>query len=247
MLINRANTEYKVRLGDFEGPLDLLLHVIRERKLDIGTVPLASVTSQYMEYLEQLDQLDLNVASEFIEVGATLIEIKSKQILPKPKSEDEESAEEIEERLRARLEEYALLKQASEQLRECETLGRFYKPAEPIREIVKYTMEGVQMDDMMRAFTKMIQRLERKTPAEPRTIRLDRFTVSDKIDEVRRRLESEHTFSIFSLIDADATKSEVINMFLALLELLKIGEVRAVQHDKFSDIMLERVAQKEVA
>ena len=247
MLIQRASTEYKIRLGDFEGPLDLLLFLIREKKLDIKTVPLASVTGQYMEYLSQLDQLDLDLASEFIEVGATLMEIKSKQILPKVREEEEESAEELEERLRARLEEFALLKEAGEKLREQETLGRFYKPAEPIKEIIKYTLEGVAMDDLVSAFQKMIQRLERRTPPPPRMIRLDRFTVSDKIAEVRRRLEVEDNFSVFTLLDEDASKSEVINVFLALLELLKMGEVRALQTGKFDDIILTKQESQEVA
>jgi len=240
MLINRISKEVKVKLMDFEGPLDMLLSIIREKKLDIKTVSLAAVTGQYMEYLSALDILDLDLASEFIEVGATLVEIKSKQILPKPKTEDEETAEDLEERLRARLEEYALLKEAGEKLREFETLGRFYKPAEPIKEIVKYTMDGVGMEDLVTAFTKMIQRIERKTPPPPRMIKLDRFTVSDKMTEVRTRLGTEDRFSIFSLLDEEATKSEVINVFLALLELLKMNEIRVVQSTKFADIHIEK-------
>ena len=238
MLINRTSAEVKVKLADFEGPLDLLLSIIREKKLDIKTVPLASVTAQYMEFLAGLDQLNLDLASEFIEVGATLVEIKSKQILPKPKVEEEESAEEMEERLRARLEEYALLKEAGEKLREFETIGRFYKPAEPVKEIIKYTMDGVGMDDLMSAFTKMIQRLDRKAPPPPRMIKMDRFTVSDKMNEVRKRLETEDGFSVFSLLDEESTRSEVINVFLALLELLKQNEIRVVQECKFSDIVI---------
>jgi len=240
VLLNRASVEVKVRLADFEGPLDLLLSIIREKKLDIKSVPLASVTSQYMEYLSGLDSLDLDLASEFIEVGATLVEIKSKQILPKPKTEEEETAEEIEERLRARLEEYALLKDAGERLRAVEVLGRFYKPADPIREIVKYTLDGVGMEDLVAAFTKMMQRIDRKAPPPPRMIKMDRFTVADKMTEVRNRLAVEDGLTIFSLIDEQSTKSEVINVFLALLELLKMNEIRVVQENKFADITIVR-------
>ncbi|MCL2586914.1 MAG: segregation/condensation protein A [Firmicutes bacterium] len=240
MFINRTSSEVKVKLEDFEGPLDLLLSIIRDKKLDIKTVPLASVTGQYMEFLSGLDALNLDLASEFIEVGATLVEIKSKQILPKPRLEEEETAEELEARLRARLEEYALLKEAGEKLREHETLGRFYKPAEPIKEIIKYTMDGVGMEDLVTAFTKMIQRLDRKAPPPARMIRLDRFSVSDKMAEVRRRLEVESGFSVFSLLDEESTKSEVINVFLALLELLKMNEIRVVQESKFGEIVIEK-------
>ena len=239
MSIIRANTEYKVTLSDFEGPLDLLLHVIRESKLDIKTVPLASVTSQYLGYLSQLDSLDLDLASEFVEVGTTLVEIKSKQILPKV-CENEETAEEIEERLRAQLEEFKLLKEASLKLKVQENVDRFYKDPTPPKEIIKYTLGDIGMDDLVAAFTRVMHKLENKTEAIPeKKMRMDRFTVAEKVESIRARVKSKEPLTFFGLFEADFTRSEVINTFLALLELLKTGEVVARQDAKFSDIVIE--------
>jgi len=238
--IIRANTEYKVTLSDFEGPLDLLLHVIRESKLDIKTVPLASVTSQYLSYLSRLDTLDLDLASEFIEVGTTLVEIKSRQILPKI-CEDAETAEEIEERLRAQLEEFKLLKEASLKLKTQENVDRFYKMPTPPKEIIKYTLGDLGMDDLIAAFTRVMHKLENKTAdkIEEKKMRMDRFTVAEKVTSIRDRIKSKEPLTFFALFDEDFTRSEVINTFLALLELLKTGEVVARQDAKFSDIVIE--------
>ncbi|MCL2846612.1 MAG: segregation/condensation protein A [Firmicutes bacterium] len=242
MSIHRAGTEYRVKLEDFEGPLDLLLHVIRDAKLDIKTVPLASVTKQYLAFLDELGTLDLNLASEFIEVGATLIEIKSRQILPKPKVEEEETAEEIEERLRARLEEYKLLKEASDKLKQVENVNRFYKDPEPIREIIKYKFDNLDLSMLVEAFSRVMHRVEKSAAPPPqRAMRLDRFTVADKMKSIRDELKHWKKFNFFKLFGDDYSRGEVINTFLAVLELLKNGEIRAVQEQKFADIEITRV------
>jgi len=241
MNIIRTNQQYKVKLTDFEGPLDLLLHLIREHKLEIKTVPLASVTSQYLEFLKQLESLDLNLASEFVEVGATLIDIKSRQILPKLKQEEPEDPDQVEANLRARLEEYKLLKEASQELGKQENVNRFYKPPEPLKEIIKYTLDGVDMDALVSAFQRVMFRIEQSSPAsvEPRKIRRDRFTVAEKIESVRARLLQESELSFFGLFESDYSKGEVVNTFLALLELLKTGEIKVVQQQLFEDILIK--------
>ena len=238
----RANTSYKVKLADFEGPLDLLLHLIRESKLDIKTVPLAQMTGQYLAFFSQLDGIDLNLASEFIEVGSTLIEIKSRQILPRDvENTEEESAEDLENRLRAQLEEYKLLKDASEQLKLHENLNRFYKDPEPIKEVIKYTLDGLDMDNLAAAFAKVMHRIIKTAePIKQKEIRLDRFTVAEKITDIRSRLGNglRAGLPFTQLFDDDATRSEVINTFLALLELLKTGEAKITQSEQFSEITI---------
>ena len=239
MGIIRANESYKVKISDFEGPLDLLLHLIRERELDIKTVPLASVTGQYMEYLSQLDSLDLNLASEFIEVGATLIEIKTKQILPKQKDETEDE-EDCEDRLRRQLEEYKLLKEASEKLKLQENVNRFYKEPEPVREVIKWRLDNLDMDLLTNAFMRILHKVEQKSaPIMEKAIKRDRFTVADKIVDIRARLTSGERLSFAALFDSETTRSEVINTFLAMLELLKGGEIRVVQENQFAEIAIE--------
>ena len=231
-----------VSLDAFEGPLDLLLHLIRETRLDIATIPLASVTGQYMQFLSQLDTLDLNLASEFIEVGATLMDIKARRILPRPADEEEEESPEAqEERLKQRLEEYKLLKEAGEQLKSQENVNRFYKPAEELKTITRWNLEGLSIEDLSAAFAKIMFRIQKEaTPTPERQIRLDRFTVADKMKFIRAELGGRGRFSFFSLFESDYSKGEIINTFLAILELLKTSEIKAVQSDKFGDIEIKR-------
>jgi len=243
MSILREGSDVKVKLADFEGPLDLLLHLIRDAKLDIKTVPLASVTSQYLEYLSQLDKLNLNLASEFIEVGATLVDIKSKQILPKLVEDDEEE-EDAEARLRAQLEEYKLLKEASLKMKELENVDRFYKEPEPVKEIIKFTLDGIDMDALIEAMTKVMMKIHKeKAPVEEKQIKKDRFTVADKMVYLRNRLGVVDRIEFPELFASDYSKSEVINTFLAILELLKVGEIHLEQQCQFSEISITRGEQ----
>ena len=218
-LIQRANEDVKVHLTDFDGPIDLLLQLVREHKLDIKTVRLGDMTAQYMQYLTELPTLNLDLASEFIEVGAILVEIKSKQILPKL---EEEKAEEIdeEEQLRQRLEEYALFKDASETLKTMDDVGRFYRAPAILKVNTSWKLDGVTFDDLTNAFTAILARVgEKAAKVEKTTIRLDRFTVADKIKDVVSRLKTINQLRFTQLFDEDITRSEVINTFLAILEL----------------------------
>lgn len=236
MNLARASDAVRIHITDFEGPLDLLLHLIRENKLDIKTVKLAEVTGQYLEFLGGLDALDLDLASEFIEVGATLIEIKGKQILPSG-DEQKVDAEEMERRLLAQVEEYKLLKEASEKLKIIENVNRFYKEPVKLKTEYKFVLDNLNMDALIGAFQKMMFRVERSAPQIVETqIKLDRFTVADKIKSIRTLLGLCESVNFFELFPPDFTKGEVINTFLALLELLKRQEVCAVQEHQFSDI-----------
>jgi len=237
--IIRADEQYKIKLTDFEGPLDLLLHLIRDAKLEIKTVPLAEVTSQYLGILAQRELLDLELASEFVEVGATLIEIKGRGILPRPVVEEEE--EDVEARLRQQLEEYKLLKEASEQLKVLENVDRFYKEPTQIKPINKYVLDNLSVDALVEAFGRIMHKMQKASaPVVPRQLRLDRFTVKDKIQDIRTRVKSTDQIMFFDLFEADFTKGEMISTFLALLELLKTQEIKAVQGGLFADIKIIR-------
>lgn len=238
MSIVRASDSVRINITDYEGPLDLLLHLIRENKLDIKTVKLAEVTGQYLEFLNGLDNMDLDLASEFIEVGATLIEIKGKQILPRG-DEEKVDAEEMERRLLAQIEEYKLLKEASEKLKVIENVDRFYKEPAKLKTEYKFVLDNLNMDALILAFQKMMFRVERSAPQITEAqIKLDRFTVADRISSIRTLLSLCDGVNFFELFAGDYSKGEVINTFLALLELLKRQEVRAVQEHQFSDIRI---------
>ena len=240
MNLVRASEKVRIHITDFEGPLDLLLHLIRESKLDIKTVRLAEVTGQYLEFLSGLESLDLDLASEFIEVGATLIEIKGKQILPRGDAEKVD-AEEMERNLLAQIEQYKLLKEAGERLKVLENVDRFYKEPSKLKTEYKFVLDNLNMDALIAAFQKMMFRVERNAPQIIETqIKLDRFTVADRIKAIRTLLGFCDEVKFFDLFAGDHTKGEVINTFLAILELLKRQEIRAVQEHQFADICIAK-------
>ncbi|MDR1917519.1 MAG: segregation/condensation protein A [Christensenellaceae bacterium] len=238
-LIERAGENIKVHLTDFDGPIDLLLHLIREQKLDIKTVKLGEMTKQYLAYLTGLGKLDLDLASEFIEVGATLVEIKCRQILPKPIVEMEES--DSEELLRQRLEEYNLFLSVTGKLKNLEDTNRFYRSPAPVKSTTAWTLNGVTMDDFTEILGKMLLRVgENAIKIEKTTIQLDRFTVKDKIKDVVCRLQIADSLRFTELFEPDMTRSELINTFLAILELLRTQIITVWQTADFDEIEIKK-------
>ena len=213
--IERAGENVKVHLADFDGPIDLLLHLIREQKLDIKTVKLGEMTKQYLAYLTGLEKLDMDLASEFIEVGATLVEIKGRQILPKPIIEVE--GEDPEELLRQRLEEYNLFVGVTGKLKNLEDTNRFYRMPAEIKDTTAWTLNGVTMEDFTEILGKMLLRVgEKAVKIGKTTIKLDRFTVRDKIKDIVARLKNTGVLRFTELFEPDMTRGELINAFLAV-------------------------------
>ncbi len=227
----------RFKLDNFEGPLDLLLHLIKDSKLDIMTVKLAEITEQYLEYMQDLDSIDMERASEFIIVAATLIEIKSKHLLP-VETEDELEVEDSEALLLQRLKEYELFKETGVRLREIENINKLYRRPGKETEKVKVIIKDMVLDKLLDAFAGLLARQEArgKQKEEPKKIVKDRFTVADKIVSIRGYAREHKRFPFEELFTNDMTKSEMINVFLALLELLKLQNVRVEQIGIFSQI-----------
>lgn len=231
-----SELNYKVRLDNFEGPLDLLLHLIKETKMDIADIRLSEITNQYMKYLEQVDELDLEKASEFIEMAATLLEIKSKKLLPRlddivPEEEDSE------QRLIRQIEEYKIFKEASENLKNIENINRLYKEAEPSANKCKIIIKDMVLDNLLDVFASLLHKVQVKTQEiEPKNIAKDRFTISEKIAAIKDSVMVKGKIKFSELIDENITRSEVINVFLAVLELLKSQTISIVQNSIFEDI-----------
>lgn len=238
MLLESGN--YRFKLDNFEGPLDLLLHLIKEAKLDITTVKLADITEQYLEYMQDIKSVDMDKASEFITVAATLIEIKSKSILPVEKEEvlDEEDEEAV---LLRRLKEYELFKEASKNMKEIEDVNKMYRAPGKETEKVKIIVKDMVLDQLLDAFAKLMAREEMKKVVKnegPKKIIKDRFTVAEKIISIRNFAKEKKRFEFEELFDDDMTKSELINTFLALLELLKLQTIKAIQSGIFGKIVI---------
>lgn len=232
-----VDDKYRFKLENFEGPLDLLLHLIKDAKLDIMTVKLADITEQYLEYMKDIDNIDMDRASEFITVAATLIEIKSKHLLP---VETEDELEEVDDEtlLLQRLKEYELFKQTGARLKEIEDINKLYRKPGKETEQVKIIIKDMVLDKLLDAFANLLARQEArgKEKEEPKKIVKDRFTVAEKIVSIKSYAREHKRFPFEELFDNKMTKSEMINVFLALLELLKLQTLRVEQMGIFKQI-----------
>lgn len=234
--LSENENSYKVKLENFEGPLDLLLQIIKNNKMDIETVKLADLTDQYLQYLAQFDNFDMENASEFIEIAAQLIEIKSRTLLP-PDDEEELDEDDPEVNLLARLKELKLFREASEKLANIEDLDKLYKKPDKMANNVRVVLKDMTLDSMLDAFAIMMASVPKKIiEEEPKQIARDRFTVAEKIVSIKNVVKDKGTVKFTDLFEEDLTKSELINTFLALLELLKMQIIKAQQSSIFGEI-----------
>ncbi len=229
---------YRVKLDVFEGPLDLLLYLIRKEELDICNVSVAQITDQYLEYIHLMQVLDLEVAGEFILMAATIIHIKSKMLLPEEEVEEEE--EDLEESLVQQLLEYKKYKEAASSLQrmELEQQDIFNRlPAE-----VEYDGEGeilldVSLFDLIGALSRVLENLEGEPVEE---IVRDETTVKEKIGFILDMLLKEKTVKFLNLFKDVRLKTEAVVTFLALLELVKIQKVKIGKAGRLGEIILHR-------
>ena len=235
---------YKVKLNFFQGPLDLLLFLIKRDKIDIYDIPIANVTKQYLEYMELMKLLDLEIAGEFLVMAATLIHIKSKMLLPPEETEEPELEEQDpREELVKRLLEYKKYKEAAGKLQEMHDRhkGVFFREGEGEKGMVM-SDDGSQyfeasLFDLITAFRKVLSEIPKET--FHKVVR-NTFTVSDKIHSIYHMLAKSSRLVFSSLFKDSLNKDEVIATFLAVLELMKMREILVVQKDYFSDIEIIR-------
>ncbi|MBW7458273.1 segregation and condensation protein A [Paenibacillus sepulcri] len=236
------------KLEAFEGPLDLLLHLIDKAEIDIHEVSISEITDQYMDYLSAMQELELEVTSEFLVMAATLLSIKSRQLLPKPPViEDdydmwEDDGLDPHDELIAKLVEYRKFKQIAEQLREQEfersllytkepeDLTPFMK-AEPVNPI-----EGLHVGDLIKAFQKALRKAVRRNMVS--TIHRDEISVKDRIRDIMDLLREHETIRFSKLIREEMGRHEIVVTFLAILELMKMKQVTCFQHQLFDDIVV---------
>jgi segregation and condensation protein A len=230
----------KVRLEIFEGPLDLLLYLIKKEELNIYDIAITKITEQYLEYLNLMEMLDLEVAGEFLVMAATLMQIKSKMLLPPdPDAPAEEDADPRAELVR-RLLEYKSFKDAADKLRgfEEDRSGLFTRfGVEP--EVDGGDSPFVQgtLFDLLNAFSRVLKNLPKQSVHE---VMKDEFTVAEKVHEVFHRLLKEPVIYFSTLFRHAKNRFEVITTFLALLELVRLKEVLISQMDTFGEIEISR-------
>jgi segregation and condensation protein A len=234
-----------VRLDVFDGPLDLLLSLIKEQQLDIATVPLASVAAQYLSYVRMMESLDMEVAAEYLVIAATLVFLKSKALLPPiPQEfvdESEETPEQVEERLRRRLIAYSRYRELGVQLRARaeEASGYYYRDqGDPTSELQQHYR--IDPEKLKRAFIAMLSQAR----PEKREIVRERISLMAQMDYISRRVRDEGHASFFALChELGMTREVIIITFLAILELVRRHRVEFEQPDLDDDIRILPISQ----
>jgi segregation and condensation protein A len=231
---------YPVRLSNFEGPLDLLLHLIRRHELNIYDIPIALITQQYLEYLELMVDLDLEPAAEFLVMAATLIHIKSRMLLPRPAPEQEDAEEDPREALVRRLIEHQKYRAAAEMLHERETLrsAQWSRPDQRVTPIAgdEYEPElEVDLFSLIAAFRQVVERAKQR-PRVP--IPGEEISIETRIGQLLSRLSLAEACGFPELFDDVATKADLVVTFLALLEMIRLGLVRVYQTGALGEIRI---------
>jgi segregation and condensation protein A len=246
-----------IKLENFEGPFDLLLHLIKKNKMDIYDIRIHDITAQYLEYIRAMEVLDLEVTSEFIVIAATLIEIKSRLLLPKsPGAEDnEDSAEDTAEALLSKLAQYKRYKTASEYLKgRFDGNGAMYsKKAEIIEAAAKEVnpsdyLGKITMTDLFNLYFNVITLQDEKMNQNTtfrREIPIEKFKVEEKMEQILSKISVSKRMKFTAFMSECSSKNEAITVFLALLELIKLRNLTVFQESSFSDIYIQEVVPNE--
>ncbi len=231
---------YKVQFAGFDGPLDLLLYLIKRDEIDVFDIPIARLTQEYLTQIRIMELLDLEVAGEFLVMASTLLRIKAKMLLPK--SPDEETAEEDDprEELVQRLLEYREFKRASESLANKEELRRLLfarTPPPGEKRVEEELVQNATIFDLVRVYRLVLERAPRLDTFE---VILDEITLEDKIAEIITRLEAGDRVSFRDLLERQLRRREIVVTFIAILELARLGKLFVTQSAAFEPIWLER-------
>ena len=233
-----------ILIGDFEGPLDLLLHLIKKSKMEIFDIEISKITEEYIKYINSMKELNLDIASEYLVMASELIEIKSKKLLPTKEEKEDEEDINPEEELKRRLIEYKKYKESTEVFRNLEEKRSYYYTKSP-ENMKKYSLEKLENDgnvslfDLLDAFQKLLERREASKPRNTKIARKE-MSVKERVVKIRDVLRVKKKVSFIELFD-DFSKPYVVVTFLSVLEMVKGREINIKQDNNFGDIYLERV------
>ena len=235
----------KLLIGDFEGPLDLLLHLIKKSKMEIFDIEISEITNQYLNYIKSMTDMNLDIASEYLVMASELIEMKSKKLLPKnEEKEEDEEVEDPEVILKRRLVEYQKYKESTNVFRDLEKNRSSYYTKAP-ESLKKYSLKKLENDgsvdvyDLLDAFQKLLERQEFNKPKNTKIARKE-LSVKERIVKIRDILRVNKRVNFVELFD-DFSKPYVVVTFLSVLEMVKSREINIKQDNNFSDIYIERV------
>jgi segregation and condensation protein A len=247
--------DINIKLEAFEGPFDLLYHLIEKNQINIYDIPISELTDQYLEYINEINNTNLEITSEFLVMAATLIEIKSKMLLPKVKSEETEEELDPREELMNKLIEYKKFKALAEEFNDLqsESVKMLFKEYDASLDIIKNDKEDVNMDnvlegislaDILIAFEEVMKRKEKKVDrvrSKFDSIQKDLYTIEDKNDYLLDLLELFPEIKFQDIFRNDTDKIEIVVTFLALLELIKMKKVAIFQEKIFGNITIKKM------
>lgn len=245
-----------IKLQVFEGPLDLLLHLIDKNKINIYDIPIVSITEQYLEYLRTMQQLNVDLMSEFLVMAATLIHIKAKMLLPKEEKKQEEEEEDPRAELVRRLLEYKMYQYAAEKLKELQVDAErvVYKAPTIPEEVLEYEepvelsqlLDGLTLTKLHDIFqTIMKRKVDKIDPIRSKfgKIEKEEIRVEEKMEFIREQIRGLRQIRFRALLEVQASKVQVVVTFLAILELMKIGAVTVRQEQLFGDMILDSLEE----
>ena len=230
-------------INDFDGPLDLLLHLIKQSKMDIFDINIVEITHQYIDFINKMESMNLDVASEYLVMASELIEMKSRYLLPKKEEETDEYEENPEDELKRRLLEYQIYKESTEKFKELETTRHevYTKSPERITDLsdTKIINEGVTTYDLLEALQRVLGRLEKSKPITTKVTRKE-LSVKDRVIRIRELLSKKKTLKFEELFE-EVNREYVVVTFLSILAMARDNEIKISQKNNFGEIYLERV------
>ncbi|HVF46969.1 MAG TPA: segregation/condensation protein A [Pyrinomonadaceae bacterium] len=240
-----ADDELKVKIGDFAGPLDLLLFLIRQEKANIFDIPIARITEKYLEYIRLMKQLDIAVAADFLVMASTLIEIKSKMLLPPdPHSGDDEGIEDPRQELVDRLLEYEKFKTAAGMLYERSTVAQATFTRGQIESDQNNAEINATVFDIFSVFQKIVARHVEEIKME---IHREEISLTDMLRTLKRRILEHGELSLLTFFEEMHTRRELVTAFIAVLEIVRTESVKLLQNETFGDIVLKKSEPPAVA
>lgn len=239
---SHASSKIIFHLDDFDGPIELLVHLARVNGLDIFTLKIGQITDQYLEFMDNVDVKDLDTATDFVVMAATLLEIKARTLLPK---DEEEVGDEVDDildeasEIERLMQEHVLFEQKAKEMKESETINRFYREPVYTEKDARLTIKNFNLEKLMEAYAKVLFNFTKEEEIiEVKQIERDEYTVASQLNYLVNELTDKKQISFFSIFDEVVTKSEIISTFLALLQLVSKQFACVVQEAENGDIII---------
>lgn len=237
-IVRESRDELRLKLGEFAGPLDLLLFLIKQEQANIFDIPIARITDEYLKYIRLMESFDITLAADFLVMAATLIEIKSKMLLPREIFADDEEMEDPRQELVDRLLEYEKFKSAAQMLYERTTVEQAVFTRGQIESDENNLETNATVFDLLKVFQKIMDRHKEEVQME---IHREEITLADMMKNLRKRIFEAKELSLLQFFSEMHTRRELVTAFVAVLEIVRVESVKLFQTATFGDIILKKV------